>query len=71
MWTIRQEQVEAFRDKALQKFEDEMVEHSQRYVSRLFQAAGERGVRQAVRLGSGALRHIPFEKSRRFVSILT
>ncbi len=27
MWTIRQEQAEAFRQNALQTFEDEMLEH--------------------------------------------
>lgn len=51
MWTIRQEQTEAFRQHHLQKFEDEMVEHSKKFAPQLCKAAGEKGVRQVIRLG--------------------
>ncbi len=51
MWTVRQEQVEAFRQYHLQKFEDEMVEHLKRFAARDCKVIGERTVREVIRLG--------------------
>ncbi len=58
MWTIRQEQTEEFRQHHLQKFEDEMVEHSKGVSPRLCQVIGDNQVRVAVRAGiARALSH--------------
>jgi len=51
MWTIRQDQTEAFRQYHLRKFEDEMVDHLQKFSPHQFIVAGEPAVRQAIRLG--------------------
>jgi hypothetical protein len=51
MWTIRQEQTEAFRQHHLQKFEDEMVEHLKKFSPHQCKMAGEPAVRQGIRLG--------------------
>jgi len=51
MWTIRQEQTEAFRQHHLQKFEDEMVEHSKERFAVLCKVIGDEQVRVAVRSG--------------------
>ena len=51
MWTIRQEQTEAFREKHLQKFEDEMVEHLKGFSPQHCKVAGEPAVRQVIRMG--------------------
>jgi hypothetical protein len=53
MWTIRQDQSEAFRRHHLLKFENEMVEHLQKFSPILSKAAGESAVRQAIQLGVG------------------
>lgn len=51
MWTIRQEQSEAFRQYHLQKFEDEMVEHLKVFAARLCEIRGDQCIRQVIRLG--------------------
>jgi hypothetical protein len=49
MWTIRQDQTEAFRQYHLQKFEDEMVEHSKEFSPLLCKVLGEEQLRMALR----------------------
>ena len=51
MWTIRQDQTEAFRQHHLQKFEDEMVEHLKQFAARHWKVIGEQTGRQVIRLG--------------------
>jgi hypothetical protein len=51
MLTIRQEQSEAFRQHHLQKFEDEMVEHLQKFAPQLCKVVGGSAVRQVIRMG--------------------
>jgi len=51
MWTIRQEQTEAFRQHHLQKFEDQMVVHLQKFAPRHWQVIGEPTGREVIRLG--------------------
>lgn len=51
MWTIRQEQIDAFRQAALQQFEDEMVEHLKEFAPRHWKVMGEQDGRKAIRLG--------------------
>lgn len=48
MWTIRQEQTEAFRQHHLHKFENEMVEHSKEFAPPLCKIIGDLQVRVAV-----------------------
>ena len=49
MWTIRQEQTEAFRQHHLQKFEDEMVEHSKKFAPPICKVIGDDQLRVAIR----------------------
>ena len=49
MWTIRQEQTEAFRQHHLQKFEDEMVEHGKDFAPPLCGVIGDEQLRVALR----------------------
>jgi hypothetical protein len=49
MWTVRQDQVEAFRQYHLQKFEDEMVEHSKEFSPILSKLLGDEQLRVALR----------------------
>jgi len=49
MWTIRQEQVESFRQHHLQKFEDEMVDHCKEFSPTLCKVIGEGQLRVALR----------------------
>jgi hypothetical protein len=51
MWTIRQEQTDAFRQYHLQKFEDEMVEHLKKFYPQQWKAMGEPDGRRVIRLG--------------------
>jgi hypothetical protein len=51
MLTIRQEQVDAFRQHHLQKFEDEMVEHLKKFSPSHWRAIGEHSGRRVIRLG--------------------
>src|SRR5215468_2782238 len=51
MWTIRWDQVEAFRNAALQKFEDDMVEHLKQFAPRQWQGIGDSAGRQEIKLG--------------------
>jgi hypothetical protein len=51
MLTMRQEQVDAFRQHHLQKFEDEMVEHLQKFSPRHWRVMGEPDGRRVIRLG--------------------
>ncbi len=51
MLTMRQEQVEAFRQHHLQKFEDEMVEHLKKFAARHWKVMGEPDGRRVIRLG--------------------
>lgn len=51
MWTIRQEQTEAFRQHHLKKFEDEMVEHSNQVAPVLCKLIGDEHVRLAAHRG--------------------
>ena len=51
MFTIRQEQTEAFRQHHLQKFEDEMVEHLKGFAARLSEMRGEECIRTVIRKG--------------------
>jgi hypothetical protein len=48
---VREQQVQVFRDTMQANAETELVEHCRQYAPRLFQAAGESGIREAVRLG--------------------
>jgi hypothetical protein len=49
MWTIREEQTEAFRQNALKKFEDEMVAHSKDFSPPLCEVIGDEQLRVALR----------------------
>lgn len=49
MLTMRQDQVEAFRQHHLQKFEDEMVEHSKEFSPRLCKVIGDEQLRITLR----------------------
>jgi hypothetical protein len=49
MLTIRQDQLDAFRQHHLQKFEDEMVEHSKEFSPRLCRVIGDEQLRVALR----------------------
>lgn len=60
MWTIRQEQVDAFRQAALQQFEDQMVKHLERFSPQHCKVAGEPAVRQVIRLGIEQARQYGF-----------
>lgn len=51
MWTIRQEQTDAFRQHHLQGFEDEMAVHLQKFAPRHWKVIGEPTGRQVIRLG--------------------
>ncbi len=51
MLTIRQDQVETFRQYHLQKFEDEMVEHLKGFAPRHWKAIGEQTGREVIQLG--------------------
>jgi len=51
MLTIRQEQVDAFRQHHLRKFEDEMVEHLKKFAPQHWRVIGEETGRQVIRLG--------------------
>jgi hypothetical protein len=51
MWTIRQEQNEAFRQYHLKKFEDEMVIHLGKFAPNHWQILGEPTGRQVIQLG--------------------
>src|SRR5258707_14386417 len=51
MWTIRQQQADAFSKTALQKFEDEMVEHLKKFSPQHCKVAGEPAVREVIRMG--------------------
>lgn len=51
MLTMRQDQVEAFRQYHLQKFENDMVAHLQKFAPKHWQAIGEQTGRQVIRLG--------------------
>lgn len=51
MWTIRQDQAEAFRQHHLKKFEDEMVEHLQKFCPRYWSVMGEADGRRVIQLG--------------------
>ena len=51
MWTIRQDQTEAFRQAHLKRFEDEMVEHLQKFSPQHSKMVGDAGTRQLIRLG--------------------
>src|SRR5215813_5278770 len=51
MWTIRDAQADTFRQTALQKFEDEMVEHLKNFSPQHCKVAGEPSVRQVIRMG--------------------
>jgi hypothetical protein len=51
MWTIRQEQADTFRKTALQKFEDEMVEHLKKSYAEHWKVMGEEAGRRVIQLG--------------------
>ena len=51
MWTIRQEQTEAFRQHHLRLFEDEMVEHLKKFTPQHWKLMGEPSGRRAIQLG--------------------
>lgn len=51
MLTIRQDQVEAFRQHHLQKFEDEMVEHLAKFAPEHSKLMGEPNCRRTIRFG--------------------
>jgi hypothetical protein len=60
MWSIRQEQTEAFRQYHLQKFEDEMVIHSKEVSPRLCKILGDKQVRTVVHAGMDRARGYGF-----------
>jgi hypothetical protein len=51
MLTIRQEQADAFRQEALQNFEDRMIEHVSKFFPKEFGALGEAKVRETIEYG--------------------
>jgi hypothetical protein len=51
MLTIRQEQVDAFRQVAIRKFEDTLVEHLNRLFPQLAVRLGESGLRNVIQYG--------------------
>jgi hypothetical protein len=51
MWTIRQQQADSLKQTALQKFEDEMVEHLKKFSPQHCKVAGEPAVREVIRIG--------------------
>jgi len=51
MLTIRPDQVEAFRQHHLQKFEDDMVEHLKKFAPNHWKVIGEQTGRQVIQLG--------------------
>jgi hypothetical protein len=51
MLEIRPEQIKAFEETALRRFEDEMVRHLMELAPKHCEAVGEAGVRQVIRLG--------------------
>jgi hypothetical protein len=51
MLTIRQQQVEIFRQQYLQRFEDEMLVHLKTFSPRHSKVAGDEAVRRVIRLG--------------------
>jgi hypothetical protein len=51
MLTMRQEQVEAFRQNALRKFEDTLVEHLNRLFPQLASRLGDSGLRNVIQYG--------------------
>jgi hypothetical protein len=53
MLTIRKEQMQAFRQAALQNFEDEMVAHLKEFTPHHAASLGEAGLRNVIRFGMG------------------
>lgn len=51
MWTIRQEQSDTFKQTALHKFEDEMVEHLRKSYAEHWKVMGEPAGRRVIQLG--------------------
>src|SRR3989442_14701095 len=51
MWNIRQEQTDTLRQTALQKFEDEMVEHLKQSHAEHWKVMGEADGRRVIQLG--------------------
>jgi hypothetical protein len=51
MWTLRQDQLDAFEQWHLQKFEDEMVEDLKEFAPRHWKVIGEQTGREVIRLG--------------------
>src|SRR6266849_10193118 len=51
MWNIRPHQADTFSNTALQKFEDEMLEHLQKFSPQHCKVAGEPAVREVIRKG--------------------
>jgi hypothetical protein len=51
MWKVRQEQVDAFRQNATQKFEDKMVKELKRFFPKSTARLGESGLRDVIRHG--------------------
>jgi hypothetical protein len=51
MWTIRQEQMDAFRQSALQQFEDEMLDHLREFAPKHWNVMGELDGRRVIRTG--------------------
>lgn len=52
MWTLRQEQVDAFRPKFIAKFEDDMVQHLREFAPKQWAVLREPRVRQIIKAGS-------------------
>jgi hypothetical protein len=51
MWTIRQEQMNAFKQAALQRFEERMVEHLKQFAPDHWRSRSEAAGRSAIRTG--------------------
>jgi hypothetical protein len=62
MWTMRQEQTEAFRQYHLKKFEDEMVEHLKKVQAEHWKVIGEPDGRRVIRLGIEQARKYGFTR---------
>lgn len=60
MLTIRREQVDGFKPKALRLFEDDMVAHLKEFAPEPSKILGEPGVREAIRFGIKAARNYGF-----------
>jgi len=73
MWTIREEQVESFRQVAVKKFEDEMVPRLTKLFPRTANKLGESGLRDVIRHGINRAREYGIVRRRdvgRYIAVM-